>query len=221
MKFAIVSVGNELLRGDIVNDNAKYIAQKLAALGHSVERIVVVPDRVDDIVEELRRLLKYDFIFVTGGLGATHDDVTAEAIAKALNRSLVLDEKAVKQVKRWTDKKEVVEKVAKIPAESEVIQNDVGVAPAFITGKIAALPGVPAEMRDTFEKIVKRFEKLEVYEEDVIVEGKEEDFLEKLNSVVRKFPDVEIGSYPKPGYVVLKFRGKKERVLEAKREFLS
>ena len=221
MKFAIVSVGNELLRGDIANDNAKYMAEKLTALGHSVERIVVVPDRVDDIVEELRRLLKYDFIFVTGGLGATHDDVTAEAIAKALNRSLVLDENAVRQVRRWTDKREVVEKVARIPAESEVVPNDVGVAPAFIAGKIAALPGVPAEMRDTFEKIIRRFEKLDVYEEEVIVEGKEEEFLEKINSVVEKFPDVEIGSYPKPGYVVLKFRGKKERVVEAKREFLS
>ncbi len=76
-------------------------------------------------------------------------------------------------------------------------------------------------MRDTFEKIIRRFEKLDVYEEEVIVEGKEEDILEKINSVVEKFPDVEIGSYPKPGYVVLKFRGKKERVVEAKREFLS
>ncbi len=220
MRFAIVSVGNELLRGDIANDNAKFMAARLSSMGHRVERIVVVPDRVEDIVEEIRRLMRFDFIFVTGGLGATHDDVTAEAIAIALNRNLVLDEKAVEQVKRWTDKREVVEKVARIPEGSEVIPNDVGVAPAFVVGKVAALPGVPAEMRDTFEKIVKRFEKLEYWEEEVIVEGKEEDLLEKLNEVVESFPDVEIGSYPKPGHVVIKFRGKKERVLEAKKKFL-
>ena len=221
MKFAIISVGNELLRGDIANDNAKYIAERLSSMGHGVERIVVVPDRVEDIVEEIRRLLKYDFIFITGGLGATHDDVTAEAVARALNRSLVLDGKAVEQVRRWTDKKEVIKKVASVPEGSEIIFNDAGVAPAFVVGKVAALPGVPEEMRDTFEKIVERFEKLEVHEEEIRVEGKEEEILEKLNEVVRKFPDVEIGSYPKRGYVVLKFRGEKRRVVEAKREFLS
>ncbi len=220
MKFGILVIGNEILSGDVTEINASYMAKNLTALGHKVERIVVVPDRIDDIVEELNRLRRYDFVFVSGGLGATHDDVTAEAIAKALNRKLIHNEDAERQVRKWTDKKEVIEKISKVPEGAEIIENSVGVAPAFVISNLAALPGVPEEMKDTFKKIVKRFSKEEYHVEYLKVKGYEENIVKELRKVVEKFPDIEIGSYPKTNYVLIKFSGRDaRRVEEAKRMF--
>ncbi len=220
MKFAILVVGNEILSGEISETNAAYISKRITAIGHRVERVVVVPDRVQDIAEELKRLRRYDFIFVTGGLGATHDDVTAEGIALALGKKLVHSEEAEKMVRRWTDNEEVINKIARVPEGSEVVENNAGVAPAFVTDNIAAMPGVPAEMRDTFEKIVRRFAEEDYHADYLRVDGYEENIVRHLHRVVEKYPDVEIGSYPKPGYVLVKFSGRDaSRVEEAKRYF--
>ncbi len=220
MKLGILVVGNEILSGDVTEINANYISKRLTQLGHKVERIVVVPDRVEDIVEELNRLRRYDFVFVTGGLGATHDDVTAEAIAKSLKRGLVHSEEAEKQVRKWVDKKEVIEKISKVPKGSIIVENDVGVAPAFIVSNVAALPGVPEEMKDTFEKIVKRFSKEEYHVEYLKVNRYESSFIEHLNKVVEKFPDIEIGSYPKTKYVLIKFAGRDPKRVEEAKKYL-
>ncbi len=220
MKFAILVVGNEILSGEINETNAAYMSRRVTSMGHRVSRIVVVPDIVDEIAEELRRLMKYDFVFVTGGLGPTHDDVTAEAIAKATGRKLVFSEEAGKIVQRWTDSKEVVEKIATIPEGSEVIENNAGVAPAFVVENVAVMPGVPAEMRDTFEKIVRRFAEEDYHVDYLRVDGLEENIVGYLNKVVERFPDIEIGSYPKPGYVLVKFSGRDaSRVEDAKKYF--
>ncbi|MBE8539090.1 molybdopterin-binding protein [Geoglobus acetivorans] len=218
MKFAILVVGNEILSGEVQESNANYIAKKLTMMGHRVERIVTVPDRVEDIAEELKRLLRYDFVFVTGGLGATHDDVTAEGIARAIERRLIHSDEVERFVKRWTDKREVINKVSQVPMGAEIIENSVGVVPAFVIDKVAALPGVPNEMRDTFGKIVKRFSKEDYHVDYLRIDGYEENIVNQLHKVVEKFPEVEIGSYPKPGYVLVKFSGRDpSKVAEAKK----
>jgi len=220
MRFSILVVGNEILAGDIDETNSNYIARRIREMGHRVERIIVVPDRIDDIAEELRRLTRYDFVFVTGGLGPTHDDVTAEGVAEALGRKLVRNLEAEKQILRWTDNREVLEKVSKLPEGSEVIRNDAGVAPAFVVENVAVMPGVPREMRDTFERIVSRFISKSYHEEELRIQGLEENIISQLKEVVKKYPDVEVGSYPKSGHVVVKFKGEDEkRVKEAKSYF--
>ncbi len=221
MHFIIISVGNEILSGDITNTNASYMAKKLTRLGHKVKRIITVPDEIDEIAEEVREASKKaDFVLVTGGLGATHDDVTAEAIAKAFNRKLVVNEKVYSWLKKFSDNEEAVRKISSVPEGSEIIWNDVGAAPAFIIENVAVMPGVPAEMENTFEKIVNRFEKKGYYEDVVKVEGFEVKIVDKLNKVVEEFPDVQIGSYPKSKYVLVKFSGNnEERVKAAKEEF--
>ncbi len=220
MRFAVLVVGNEILSGEISETNAAYISKKVTTMGHRVERVVVVPDRIEDIAVELKRLIRYDFVFVTGGLGATHDDVTAEGVALALGKKLVHSEEAERMVRRWTDNQEVVDKIAKVPEGSEVIENNAGVAPAFVVENVAAMPGVPAEMRDTFEKIVRRFAEEDYHADYLRVDGLEENIVNHLRMVVDRFPDVEIGSYPKPGYVLVKFSGRDaSRVEEAKRYF--
>lgn len=209
MRFAIISVGNELLNGDTVNTNASYIAKKLVERGHEVKRIIVVPDNVLEIADEVSKASRfYDFVFVTGGLGATHDDVTNEGISKATRRKLVVNEKVYNYLRQFSDNEEAIKKISSIPEGSELIWNDVGAAPAYIVENIAVMPGVPAEMENTFEKILKRFEKLDYFEDQVRIDGYEVKILNELNKVVGEFPDIQIGSYPKQGYVIVKFSGK-------------
>ncbi len=219
MIFTIITVGNEILRGDITNTNASYMAKELTRRGHTVRRIISVPDDVDEIADEVVRASKAsDFVLVTGGLGATHDDVTTEAIAKAFNRKLVVNREVYEWLSKFSKNEEAIRKISSVPEGSEIIWNDVGAAPAFIVENVAVMPGVPAEMENTFRKILERFGRESYHEEVMEVEGFEVRIVEKLNEVVRRFPDVQIGSYPKPGYVVLKFTGgDEERVKAAKR----
>lgn len=221
MKFAIINVGNELLNGDTINTNASYMAKKLVERGHEVKRIIVVPDVVSEIAEEVERASRlYDFVLVTGGLGATHDDVTNEAISKALKRELVVNKKVYEYLRMFSDDEAAIKKIASIPEGSELIWNDVGAAPAYIVENVAVMPGVPAEMENTFAKILERFEKLSYFEEQVRIDGYEISILKELNTVVSEFQDVQIGSYPKIGYVIVKFSGKdRERVKKAVERF--
>lgn len=219
MDFIIISVGNEILSGDITNTNATYMAKKLTKMGHRVRRIITVPDEVDEILEEVKKASESaDFVLVTGGLGATHDDVTAEAIAKAFGRELVINKEVYDWLKKFSKNEEAIRKVSSVPEGSEIIWNDVGAAPAFITENVAVMPGVPAEMENTFEKIITRFDRKDYYEDMLKVKGFEERIVDELKRVVDEFPDVQIGSYPKPGFVQIKFSGKnKHRVKAAKK----
>ncbi len=221
MEFIIISVGNEILSGDITNTNAAYMAKKLTQVGHRVKKIITIPDDVDVIAEEVRKAWKEaDFVLVTGGLGATHDDVTAEGIAKAFNRKLVVNKEVYDWLSKLSSNEEAVRKISSVPEGSEIIWNDVGAAPAFIVENVAVMPGVPAEMENTFEKILSKFEKGTYHEEIVKVKGFEVKIVDKLNKVVKENPDVDIGSYPKPGYVMVKFSGSdEEKVKKAVKQF--
>ncbi len=218
MEFVIVSVGNELLSGDITNTNATYIARRLTVMGHRVVKMVVIPDDVEVIAREVRENMD-NFVIVTGGLGATHDDVTTEGIAKALNRSLKLYENVLRELKERFPKanENALRKVCTFPEGAEIIRNDVGVAPGYMIEKVLVMPGVPAEMEDVFEKVLPRFGIMSYHEETLIVHRKESEMLRELNRVVEEFKDVQIGSYPKEGYVVVKFSGRDaDRVRMAK-----
>ncbi|HIP25092.1 MAG TPA: competence/damage-inducible protein A [Archaeoglobus profundus] len=222
MEFIIISVGNELLSGDVTNTNATYIARRLTSKGHRVVRIITVPDDINEIANEIvEAKKKVDFVLVTGGLGATHDDVTNEAVARALSRKLVLYKDIYNLLKQKFPhiNEEALKKICMLPEGSEVINNDVGVAPGYIIENVAVMPGVPAEMEDVFEKILPRFGESEFYEDTLRIKGYEDKILEQLNKIVKEFKDVQIGSYPKLGYVVIKFSGKdKKRVEEAKKK---
>ena len=220
--FSILSVGNEILSGDIDNTNATYLAKRLTVSGHEVIRIVVVPDIVEDIAEELKRLRNMsDFVLVTGGLGVTHDDVTAEGVARALERELVVSEEAIKTMEGRVKDRTAMIKMATLPEGAKVIKNDVGSAPGFIVENVLVMPGVPEEMKDIFFKVEDMFGCLPYYEERVRVEGFEDRIADLLKMLVEKYRDVNIGSYPKPGYITVKFSGSnRESVKKAKEEFL-
>ena len=223
MDFIIISVGNEILSGDIVNTNSAYIAKKLTQSGHRVLKMVTIPDEVEVIAEEVANASKNaEFVLVTGGLGVTHDDVTTEGIAKATKRELVINKDVYSFLKTRMKSEEAMKKMATLPEGSEAINNLVGAAPGFIVNNIAVMPGVPAEMEYIMEKLLERYGSADYFEERVMVEGFEDRIVKKLNSVVEGFKDVNIGSYPKSGHIIIKFSGKdKERVKKARKKFQS
>ena len=164
-KALIIIIGNELLIGDIIDTNSNFIEKSISSYKLRVDRVCMLPDNLDDIKDELLFGLKkaYKFIFITGGLGPTEDDLTREAIAKALDLDLVKDDEEYNRIKNIFDTKKwgFTDNNAKqslFPKGSTILKNDYGTASAFHIQKdgvnIISLPGVPWETRKIWDKRV-------------------------------------------------------------------
>ncbi|MEB3774221.1 MAG: nicotinamide mononucleotide deamidase-related protein [Desulfurococcales archaeon] len=209
----IITVGNEVLIGRIVNTNAAWLGSKLTLLGYSVERIITVPDRVDDISEEVgRAIARAGVVITTGGLGPTYDDLTLEGVAKAIGARLVLDKAAYEMVKEFYSKRNMELtsdriKMAYIPEGAKPIPNPVGAAPgvmlAYGGSMIFSLPGVPSEMKSMFERYVEPVLKergpgVAVAECYAILKGVPESSLAPaIRSAAKRHPRVYLKSHPK------------------------
>ena len=167
MVVELISVGTEILLGNIVNTNATYLAEQCALLGCSLYRQSVVGDNEGRLEEAVRQALgRADIIILTGGLGPTKDDLTKEIVAKVFGRELYLDEHTKERITTYMqklDRSHITEnnwKQAMIPEGAIILDNDNGTAPGLIledreNGKTAILmPGPPAEMHPMFEKDV-------------------------------------------------------------------
>lgn len=192
---AIISVGNELLSGDIVDANSTWLAKRLSRQGVAVEKMLVVGDDEEEISDAIKSCHS-DFIFVMGGLGPTHDDVTREGVAKGVGKALCRNEEAERALKESYGLSGALLKMADMPAGSVVIANPVGAAPGFMIDNVIVLPGVPEEMREIFMSIAASF-RAEIKEAEWITTNKgEHEILDVLNEAVKRFPAVTIGSYP-------------------------
>ncbi|HJS68566.1 MAG TPA: molybdopterin-binding protein [Nitrososphaera sp.] len=167
MMIEILCVGNELLSGITLNTNAHWLAGQIAAAGGTISRVTVVRDDLGEISTAIKESLarKPDILVMTGGLGATYDDLTLEGVALALGKKIILDGRAVEMIRKsYAVRKLDYEltrerlKMAKIPEDSTPIQNLIGSAPAVFLQdggtKIFCLQGVPPEMKAIFEKRV-------------------------------------------------------------------
>jgi nicotinamide-nucleotide amidase len=167
MMIEILCVGNELLSGITLNTNAHWLAGQVAAAGGTISRVTVVSDDIGEISTAVKESLarKPDILVMTGGLGATYDDLTLEGVALALGKKIILDDRAVEMIRKsYAFRKLHYEltrermKMAKIPEGSAPIQNLIGSAPAVFMQnggtRIFCLQGVPPEMKAIFEKHV-------------------------------------------------------------------
>ncbi len=210
----ILSIGNELVLGQIVNTNGTWLARKLTLMGFEVKRIISLPDSEDEVVEVLSEALRkgIEVVISTGGLGPTYDDRTSEFIAKAIGEELKLNSEALKMIEEKYRSKglEITEhrrKMALLPRTAKPIPNPVGTAPGILVEHgntlIIALPGVPREMQEMFEKYVEeilraRAPKIERAEAWIHVENIPESSLAPIiDKVLRKYPRVYIKSHPK------------------------
>ena len=164
MRAEIINVGTEILLGNIINTNSAYLSRKLAELGINLYKQTVVGDNMERLMTSLSDALNsVDIIITTGGLGPTQDDITKEAVAKCLNKKLVLDNESMQQIENFfmsrnKNMNEYNRKQAYFPEDSIILENTVGTAPGCIIESkektIILLPGPPNEMKEMFEKNV-------------------------------------------------------------------
>ncbi len=205
MDAAIVTVGNELLAGDIQNTNATWLAAELSDRGVDVARIVVVPDDEEVIAARVRAwAAAFDAVLVTGGLGGTPDDVTMSAVAAGLDRELVVDPVAAADVRARIDRIYAEnpdlgfelrpEWYASMPAEATPIPNPEGLAPGCVAGNVYVLPGIPEEMEAVFGNVADDFGG-DVVARTLYSPEPEGALASPLGELTDRFA-VRVGSYP-------------------------
>lgn len=163
-KVSIISIGDEILIGQTINTNAAYIGEKLTALGYEVIRNFTVGDEKQAILKTLKDAEDIsDFIFVTGGLGPTHDDITRSCILEYFQTELVFDESTFERIKKLFERRnipmpEINRDQAMVPKIAKVIPNDYGTAPGYDITKngkrFFIMPGVPYEMKGMMEQTI-------------------------------------------------------------------
>lgn len=208
MSAAILSIGTEITRGEIVNTNASWLAAELTSAGFTVGTVESIPDEMDEIIETLRRLAaEHRFVIATGGLGPTTDDLTALAAARAAHVELVRDESTLLAIRRRLEARGAAmnpsnEKQADVPAGAEIIPNHRGTAPGFaleIGGATAYfMPGVPKEMKPMFsEQILPKIKPAasnNAHQIVLHVYGMRESAIgEALTGVESQYPGVTLG----------------------------
>jgi nicotinamide-nucleotide amidase len=156
---SILTIGNELVSGDVPNTNASWLAQRLAPLGVAVRMIAALPDEIEAIAEFVRgEAPRVDFLLVTGGLGGTPDDLTREALAHAFRvPQEEVAELAAGLRARFAHNPDYAARWALLPRGSRPLANPLGGAPGFAIENVYVLPGLPAEMEAMFASVEEEF----------------------------------------------------------------
>jgi len=196
----ILIIGNEILSGKVQDTNSPYLCRELRALGVDVERIEVIPDDVDTIARDVRRMSQaYDFVFTSGGIGPTHDDLTMEGVARAFSTPIERSESIVGRLQRAVagDLNDSQLKMADVPKGASLV--DVGDLwfPVVIFENVHIFPGIPELLRKKFESIRQRFKGVPILLKRVYVKRRESEIAESLNDLLGEFPELMLGSYPK------------------------
>jgi molybdenum cofactor synthesis domain-containing protein len=198
----LVVIGDEILSGRTKDRNIGYIAEHLTNIGIDLREVRVVPDVEDEIVAALNALrARYDHVFTTGGIGPTHDDITADAVARAFGVSIDLDPRAVAMLKSRIPESRLNEarlRMARIPAGASLIENAASAAPGFSIGNVHVMAGVPAIMQAMLDALTPKLRKgRRMLARTVFADMGEGAIAKGLAEVQARFPDVAIGSYPK------------------------
>ena len=205
----IIIIGNEILSGKVRDVNSFYLVCELRDLGVDVKRISVIPDEVGTIGKEVAEFsAQYDYVFTSGGVGPTHDDVTMAGIAKGFGVNLV-EHEGIKKIlyARYKDLlNSSVLKMTEVPEGSEVDFRDNMRFPVVSFKNVIIFPGIPEYMQNKFSMIKERFRSSIFHLKRLYLNCHESNIAEILNGVVEKYRDVIFGSYPvlgKPDYRVI------------------
>ncbi len=193
---AILVIGNEILSGKTDDANVQFLGRELARMGIVLAEARVIRDDRDMIIRSVRQYSEqYDFVFTTGGIGPTHDDITAEAIAAAFDTSLYLHPEAAELIGGDRDHPRM--KMAMIPKGASLIENSVSKAPGFRLGNVFVLAGVPRIAQAMFAALQPQLPSgPEILQRSVDVFVRESDIATRLTGIAASYPDIEIGSYP-------------------------
>ena len=202
----LLVIGDEILSGRTRDVNIAATAEFCTDLGIELREVRVVADETDDIVEAVNALRsRYTYVFTTGGIGPTHDDITADAIAKAFGVALPIHPQARAMLEaRWkqtgTEVNEARLRMARIPEGADLIVNSVSAAPGFRIGNVHVMAGVPIIMKSMLEAIAPTLQGgRKVLSVTVKAAVREGTLGGPLGALQEQYPDVKMGSYPQMG----------------------
>ena len=199
MSAAILTIGNELVSGDVPNTNASWLARRLAPLGVEVRLTAALPDEIDAVAAFVRtEAPRVDFLLVTGGLGGTPDDLTREALAAAFRvPQEEIHEVAADLRARFTRNPEYAARWALLPRGSRPLANPLGGAPGFAIENVYVLPGLPSEMEAMFASIEEEFRRGSPIESwRRVYRTYESVIAANLAETAERWPGILVGSYP-------------------------
>jgi molybdenum cofactor synthesis domain-containing protein len=196
----ILVIGDEILSGRTKDKNIGFIAEYLTNLGIDLKEVRIVADDEDDIVVALNALRqRYDYVFTTGGIGPTHDDITADSVAKAFGVGINHHPAVVARFKeRFGDAlNEARLRMARIPDGAELIESATILAPGFKIGNVIVMAGVPSIMQAMMDIVAPKLRSGQrMLSESVRADAKEGDIGSPLRGIAEAHPDTSIGSYP-------------------------
>ena len=200
---SVLVIGDEILSGRTQDTNSNYIAKKMAEIGIDTSEIRVIPDIKEVIIESVNELReKNDYLFTTGGIGPTHDDITAESIALAFGVKIELNESAFSVLKKYYEEigspfNEVRQRMARIPVGATLIENPVSKAPGFKIENVFVFAGIPKIMIAMLENSLELLHKGSiVHSQSVKVDAVEGDIADTLSLMDSEDSELKIGSYP-------------------------
>jgi molybdenum cofactor synthesis domain-containing protein len=200
---AVLVIGDEILSGRTKDKNIGYIAEYLTNIGIDLKEVRVVPDEEPEIVAAVNALrARYSYVFTTGGIGPTHDDITADCIAKAFGVPIDYHPRAVeimraRLVETGGVMNEARMRMTRTPAGAELVLNKVSAAPGFWIGNVIVMAGIPSVMQAMLDFVTPRLKTgARMLSDTVRADCREGDIGTELGEVAKKHPDVVIGSYP-------------------------
>jgi molybdenum cofactor synthesis domain-containing protein len=200
---ALLVISDKILSGQTKDKNIGYIAEYLTALGIDLKEVRVVGNEEDAIVDALNVLRhRYSYVFTTGGIGPTHDDITADCVAKAFGVAIDVDPRALAILHEWTrttgaEMNETRIRMTRIPKGADLVLNKVSGAPGFWISNVIVMAGVPSIMQAMLDEVAPRLKAgTRMFSETVCAAVREGDIGSPLGEIARANPDVAIGSYP-------------------------
>ena len=205
---AIIVIGNEILSGKTRDENSVFLSRELRGLGVDVRRISVIPDDLQTIAVEVRDSSQnHDYVFTTGGVGPTHDDLTMQGIADAFARSIRRNPELESALRGYYPPELVVPNLlmADVPEDAQLISRPGMWFPVVVVKNVYIFPGVPEILQRKFTKIRELFREAPYHLKEVFLRADEGQIARILHHVLELFPDLQLGSYPyftKPDYSI-------------------
>ena len=197
----VIVIGNEILSGRTQDLNISYIGKRLEGLGIILSEVTIIPDIENDIINKVKAYSeRYDYVFTTGGIGPTHDDITTVSIAKAFNVNVVRNKDAANRMEKHYQHSNLSEarlKMADIPEGAILINNHVSGAPAFQINNVFVLAGVPEIMRSMFDSLIEHLVSgPAILTSSVCTNLTESKLANGMSKIQEGCQAVSIGSYP-------------------------
>ncbi|MDF1535669.1 MAG: molybdopterin-binding protein [bacterium] len=199
-RVALAVIGDEVLLGEVADLNIHLVSREIFRAGAELGYVCVLPDDVRFLVEHLGWMReRYDWVITTGGIGATHDDLTKQVVSRIMGVPLVVAPEAVDalEARLGSPLSARLLELAMVPEGAELITNELTAAPGFVIGNLIVLPGIPKLVESMLGMIKGKFKGSEFFTKTVLTPLRESEIASHLEEVQARFPSVKVGSYPR------------------------